>query len=75
MKSLLLFLLVLPALARAAGLLCGAPREGALGGDGVHGRVRAALHRGLEGWLPDIEALGQQTRQRWSLDVDPGDLF
>ena len=36
---------------------------------------RAALHRGLEGWLPDIEALGQQTRQRWSLDVDPGDLF
>lgn len=36
---------------------------------------RAALHRGLEGWLPEIEALGQQTRQRWSLDVDPGDLF
>ena len=36
---------------------------------------RAALHRGLDGWLPEIEILGQQTRHRWSLDVDPGDLF
>jgi primosomal protein N' (replication factor Y) len=36
---------------------------------------RAALHRLLGAWLPEIEALGQQTRLRWSLDVDPADLF
>lgn len=36
---------------------------------------RAALHRMLGAWLPEIEALGQQTRLRWSLDVDPADLF
>lgn len=36
---------------------------------------RGALHRCLEGWLPALERLGQQSRHRWSLDVDPGDLF
>ena len=36
---------------------------------------RAALHRMLGNWLPEVEALGQQTRLRWSLDVDPADLF
>ncbi len=36
---------------------------------------RAALHRTLGVWLAEIEALGQKTRLRWSLDVDPADLF
>ncbi|MDP3295834.1 MAG: primosomal protein N' [Nevskia sp.] len=36
---------------------------------------RAALHRTLGIWLPEIEALGQKTRLRWSLDIDPADLF
>ena len=36
---------------------------------------RSALHRLLGVWLPEIEALGQKTRLRWSLDVDPADLF
>lgn len=36
---------------------------------------RAALHRMLASWMPTLEALGQKTRLRWSLDVDPADLF
>jgi primosomal protein N' (replication factor Y) len=36
---------------------------------------RAALHRVLEAVLPDLEVLGAQSRLRWSIDVDPGDLY
>ncbi|TAJ54520.1 MAG: primosomal protein N' [Nevskiaceae bacterium] len=36
---------------------------------------RAPLHRLLPGWLDQIEALPEARRLRWSLDVDPIDLF
>jgi primosomal protein N' (replication factor Y) len=32
---------------------------------------RAALHRVLEAWLPEIESLREARAVRWSLDVDP----
>ena len=38
----------------------------------VRGRSRSALHRVLAGWM---EALPASRKLRWSLDVDPGDLF
>lgn len=37
--------------------------------------TRAPLHQALSAWLPAIEALPAARRQRWSLDVDPADLF
>ncbi|ROH93000.1 primosomal protein N' [Stagnimonas aquatica] len=36
---------------------------------------RAPLHRLLPGWLDQLEALPAARRLRWSLDVDPIDLF
>ncbi len=36
---------------------------------------RAALHQLLDHWLGPIEALPAARRLRWSVDVDPADLF
>ncbi|MDP3858556.1 MAG: primosomal protein N' [Stagnimonas sp.] len=36
---------------------------------------RGPLHRLLRSWLPQVEALPDARRLRWSLDVDPVDLF
>lgn len=36
---------------------------------------RSRLHRRLAGWMPLLEALRTRSRVRWSLDVDPADLF
>lgn len=36
---------------------------------------RSELHAGLRDWSERIGELPQATRVRWSLDVDPGDLF
>ncbi len=36
---------------------------------------RAALHRLLERWLPQLEASKAGRKVRWSLDVDPGEMF
>jgi primosomal protein N' (replication factor Y) len=38
-------------------------------------RERAALHRALATWLPQIETLKTPRELRWSLDVDPLELF
>ncbi len=36
---------------------------------------RAALHRFLTTWLPEVEQLKSARRVRWALDVDPIELF
>jgi len=36
---------------------------------------RAALHRTLDAWLPGVESLKTPRELRWSLDVDPLELF
>ncbi len=36
---------------------------------------RPALHRLLERWIPGLEKMKSARRVRWSLDVDPIDLF
>jgi len=36
---------------------------------------RAALHRFLSAWLPQVEQLKSARRVRWALDVDPLDAF
>ncbi len=41
----------------------------------VESTERVALHRFLDGWLPQIEALPSARRARWALDVDPIELF
>jgi primosomal protein N' (replication factor Y) (superfamily II helicase) len=41
----------------------------------VESRERAALHRLLDEWLPRIEELKPPRDLRWSLDVDPLELF
>jgi primosomal protein N' (replication factor Y) len=41
----------------------------------LEGRERAPLHRLLADWLPRIEELKPPRDLRWSLDVDPLDLF
>jgi primosomal protein N' (replication factor Y) len=41
----------------------------------IESRERAPLHRALARWLPDIEALKPPRSLRWSLDVDPLELF
>jgi primosomal protein N' (replication factor Y) (superfamily II helicase) len=41
----------------------------------VESADRAALHRFLDAWLPDLEALASGRRVRWALDVDPIELF
>jgi primosomal protein N' (replication factor Y) (superfamily II helicase) len=41
----------------------------------VESRARAELHGFLHEWLPQVEALGSARAVRWSLDVDPIELF
>jgi primosomal protein N' (replication factor Y) len=41
----------------------------------VETRERGALHRMLTAWLPEIETLRTPRDLRWSLDVDPLELF
>ncbi|MCU0759257.1 MAG: primosomal protein N' [Steroidobacteraceae bacterium] len=41
----------------------------------VESTDRAALHRFLDGWLPEVEALPEARKVRWALDVDPLELF
>ena len=36
---------------------------------------RAALQRRLSDWITQLEKLPTARRVRWSLDVDPGDLY
>ncbi len=36
---------------------------------------RSALHRLLAAWTPQLESLKTGRRVRWSLDVDPGEMF
>jgi primosomal protein N' (replication factor Y) len=40
----------------------------------VESMQRATLHRFLAAWLPQVEALPQARRVRWSVDVDPLDV-
>jgi primosomal protein N' (replication factor Y) len=41
----------------------------------VESRERGRLHRFLDGWLPQVEQLPGARTLRWSLDVDPLELF
>lgn len=41
----------------------------------IQATVRAPLHKFLSRWLDDIEALPERRKVRWSLDVDPYDMF
>ncbi len=41
----------------------------------IESRERAPLHRALAAWLPRIEELKPPRTLRWSLDVDPLELF
>lgn len=41
----------------------------------LQANARAPLHKLLSGWLPQVEALPGSRTVRWSLDVDPIDLF
>ena len=41
----------------------------------VQGNARAPLHRLLHAWTPRLEQLPDSRAVRWSLDVDPIDLF
>ena len=41
----------------------------------VESTDRAALHRFLDAWLPEVEALHEARKVRWALDVDPLELF
>jgi primosomal protein N' (replication factor Y) len=41
----------------------------------LESRERAPLHRALASWLPGIESLRTPRELRWSLDVDPLELF
>jgi primosomal protein N' (replication factor Y) len=41
----------------------------------IESAERAPLHRMLSDWLPRVEALATPRDLRWSLDVDPLDLF
>jgi len=41
----------------------------------LRGTSRTALHRLLEQWIANIETLPAGRRLRWSVDVDPADLF
>jgi primosomal protein N' (replication factor Y) (superfamily II helicase) len=38
-------------------------------------RSRAKLHRAISEWLPLLESHADARRVRWSLDIDPADLF
>jgi len=41
----------------------------------IESAERARLHEFLDAWLPEVAALGSARRVRWSLDVDPIELF
>jgi len=41
----------------------------------IESAERAPLHEFLDAWLPEVEALRSARRVRWSLDVDPIELF
>ena len=41
----------------------------------VESRTRTRLHDFLDGWLPQVERLPSARALRWSLDVDPLELF
>jgi len=41
----------------------------------VESRERAQLHGFLAAWLPQVEQLRSARAVRWSLDVDPLELF
>ena len=41
----------------------------------VSGRARAALHSFLSVWLSDIEGLRRARTVRWSVDVDPQEMY
>jgi primosomal protein N' (replication factor Y) len=41
----------------------------------VESAERPALHRFLDAWLPEVEALQTPRELRWSLDVDPLEVF
>jgi primosomal protein N' (replication factor Y) len=41
----------------------------------IESRERAALHTFLGSWLPEVEQLSSARAVRWSLDVDPLELF
>ncbi len=41
----------------------------------VQAASREALHPFLDGWLPEVGALREGRRVRWSLDVDPQDMY
>jgi primosomal protein N' (replication factor Y) (superfamily II helicase) len=41
----------------------------------VESRARGALHEFLNAWLPQVEELKSARAVRWSLDVDPIELF
>jgi primosomal protein N' (replication factor Y) (superfamily II helicase) len=41
----------------------------------VESADRAALHRFLAAWLPRLDGLPEGSRVRWSLDVDPLEVF
>ena len=41
----------------------------------LQGSTRAALHRLLTPWLQALEQMPSGRAVRWSLDVDPIDLF
>jgi primosomal protein N' (replication factor Y) len=41
----------------------------------IEGAERSQLHAFLDAWLPAVERLKSARRVRWSLDVDPIELF
>ena len=41
----------------------------------LEARERAPLHRLLSDWLPRVEGIKTPRDLRWSLDIDPLDLF
>jgi primosomal protein N' (replication factor Y) len=41
----------------------------------IESRERSRLHQFLDGWLPQVEQLPGARALRWSLDVDPLELF
>jgi primosomal protein N' (replication factor Y) len=41
----------------------------------IRTRERALLHRFLDGWAPGLETLKEARRVRWSLDVDPMEMY
>ncbi len=77
----------LAAAARASAAPCGVVLRGPMAAPlarragAVHGQIlvesghRRSLHAFLDAWLPAVRALPAQRRVRWSIDVDPVDLY